>query len=154
MLLDRCRLRWESPPTSARKPTQAWNYSLAESVGTLSDGSGSLVTLILPRLCAFARGASEGFRQPLWGIFSRGEGHTFLLQKYVKIFWKRERLTFSFPKRKSNKKKLASMLLDRNGEPLLFALPKRHPQHTRKVQVQRVRRQNISASSGGLCPDL
>ena len=71
MLLDRCRLRWESPPTSARKPTQAWNYSLAESVGTLSDGSGSLVTLILPRLCAFARGASEGFRQPLWGIFSR-----------------------------------------------------------------------------------
>ena len=28
------------------------------------------------------------------------------------------------------------MQLDRNGEPLLFALPKRHPQHTRKVRVQ------------------
>ena len=49
---------------------------------------------------------------------------------------RRIRLTFSFPKRKSYKKKLASLQLDRNGKPRLFALPKRHPQHTRKVQVQ------------------
>ena len=55
---------------------------------------------------------------------------------------RRIRLTFSFPKRKSYKKKLASMLLDRNGEPRLFALPKRHPQHTRKVRVQ------VGASEG------
>ena len=46
------------------------------------------------------------------------------------------------------------MQLDRNGKPRLIALPKRHPQHTRKVQVQGVPQRDFGNPSGGFFPGL